>query len=277
MNVHEITFAEAMQQASNSGENNALMSGFSVARGRNLDSDGADTGALQVWMNALKPNVAKINSAIKDRIVLEGDIIVPIGLSVITGTAGSGKTTLLRESLIPNIPTETLASFLKIGEPGYFIPYTLTTLLNVIESEIRKFVASKATSGILMVDSLLSVWFDPAVTKAFSAGRGGASLGVPLLLQAIGNYALANGFRVVTVLHPVFADPEVIGSGISGVSSMFINRDNNSYIVRDYQPIDESMEAEDVGALSYVRREANLSDISTTDLNTLARTVGDDD
>jgi hypothetical protein len=148
-------------------------------------------------------------------------------------------------------------------------------LLGTIEGCARTTEAS-GKSGILLVDSLLSLWFDPAVTSRFTTGRGGASLGVPMLLQVIGQFALARGFRVAAVLHPVFADPEVIGSGISGVSSLFLNLDTHSFIVRDYIPIDEEEAKNGLDALKYQRKEANMQEGSDRSLDLLINTMGDE-
>jgi hypothetical protein len=209
---------------------------------------------------------------------LEGDLSLPIGLSIVTGQAGSGKTSWLRESVIPKIPEPMLAHYLKIGEPGYIIPYHIDVLLNVIEQKVRSSV-KEGVPGILLIDSLLGLWFDPTVTEGFATGKGGASLGVPVLLQVIGQYALANGYRIVAVLHPVFADPEVIGSGISGVSSFYLNRDSNSFILRDYIKVqtEDDTTISSISDIPYTRREMNMTVTHDNALNLLAQTIGDED
>jgi hypothetical protein len=278
MNPKNITFDEAIAALNKGSTGNVLRQGFKLAKGAVLSDDDNEQIGLTVWLNALKPKVKLINDAIDMKVPLEGELSLPIGLSIITGQAGSGKTSWLRESVIPNIPDSMIAHFLKIGEPGYIIPYHIDVLLNVIEEKVKSSV-EQGVPGILLIDSLLGLWFDPVVTKGFAAGKGGASLGVPVLLQVIGQFALANGYRIVAVLHPVFADPEVIGSGISGVSSFFLNRDSNSFILRDYTKV----QIEDDGVISsisdipYTRREMNMAITHDNALNLLAQTIGDED
>lgn len=273
-----ITFDEAVAALNKGSSGSILKQGFKLARGGNFSDDvDAQTG-LTSWLNALKPKIKNINSAIDMRVPLEGDLSLPIGLSIVTGRAGSGKTSWLKESVIPRIPEPMSAYYLKIGEPGYMIPYHLDILLNVIEQRVKSSM-EEGIPGILLIDSLIGLWFDPTVTEGFAAGKGGASLGVPVLLQVIGQFALANGYRIVAVLHPVFSDPEVIGSGISGVSSFFLNRDSNSFILRDYT----NVRPEDGGVVSslsdipYTRREMNMVVTQDNSLNLLAQTIGDED
>lgn len=273
MSVKELTFSESTQMAlSVTGQSSALRAGFSVARG----DDDSESGILNTWLAALKPNIALINKAIAARFVVEGDLPIPVGLTVVTGRAGSGKTRWLNEKLIPFVPEAIDAKVIRIGEPGYFAPYTLNSLLGVLEAAVLASVNS-GKPGAMMIDSLLGSWFDPSVTRGFASGRGGASLGVPMLLQILGQFALAKGFRLITVLHPVFADPEVIGSGISGVSSLFVNKDTNAYIVRDYDPLPDNATDESVFALSYRRKEFNFEGETAGDLSLLTRTLGDED
>lgn len=273
-----ITFDEAIAALNKGSSGSVLRQGFKLAKGGDFSDDEESQSGLTVWLNALKPKVKIINDAIDMKVSLEGDLSLPIGLSIVTGQAGSGKTSWLRESVIPRIPDAMIAHYLKIGEPGYTIPYHIDVLLNVIEQKVKSSV-EEGVPGILLIDSLLGLWFDPTVTEGFATGKGGASLGVPVLLQVIGQYALANGYRIVAVLHPVFADPEVIGSGISGVSSFFLNRDSNSFILRDYTKV----QTEDDGIISsisdipYTRREMNMTITYDNALNLLAQTIGDED
>lgn len=280
MSIKEITFSEAAKLAAIPATDSPLMAGFRVARGTRADKadEGGDDWAgsyVKTWMEAIKPNIDMINKGIDLKLPVIDDISLPIGLSIITGGAGSGKTTWLRETLSPLIPDDAPAYFLKMGEPGYGIPYTYEILLHVIESKAAECV-QMGKAGILMVDSLISLWFDPVVTSKFASGRGGASLGVPMLLQVIGQFALSQGFRVVAVLHPVFADPEVIGSGISGVSSFFLNKDTNMLIARDYQKVPSHIDAESFSSLVYERKARNTMS-SESEMNMLARTIGEDD
>lgn len=282
MNPKEITFTEALAATALGVDNSILRAGFNIARGRatsqKSEADATNTESLlNKWMTALVPKVAQINNAIDTKILIDADISIPIGLSIITGRAGSGKTSWLRESVIPNLPENINASYLKIGEPGYLIPYTLDILLNVIETRIMEANKTPEIAGILLIDSLLGVWFDPNITAGFATGRGGASLGVPVLLQVIGQLALVNGFRIVAVLHPVFADPEVIGSGISGVSSMFLNKDDNAFIIRDYTKVPNDADASTLSSIPYIRREVNMESSISDSLNLLTSTVGDED
>jgi len=273
-----ITFDEAIAALNKGTSGSVLKQGFKLARGGNISDDIDAQAGLTGWLNALRPKIKNINSAIDMKVPLEGELSLPIGLSIVTGQAGSGKTSWLRESVIPNIPDAMSAHYLKLGEPGYTIPYHLDILLNVIEQKVKSSIEG-GTPGILLIDSLLGLWFDPTVTGGFATGKGGASLGVPVLLQVIGQFALANGYRVVAVLHPVFADPEVIGSGISGVSSFFLNRDSDSFILRDYTKV----QTEDDGVVSsisdipYTRREMNMVITQDNSLNLLAQTIGDED
>lgn len=273
-----ITFDEAIAALNKGSSGSILRQGFKLAKGGDFFNDEESQAGLTIWLNALKPKVKIINDAIDMKVSLEGDLSLPIGLSIVTGQAGSGKTSWLRESVIPRIPEAMIAHHLKIGEPGYTIPYHIDVLLNVIEQKVKSSV-EEGIPGILLIDSLLGLWFDPTVTEGFATGKGGASLGVPVLLQVIGQYALANGYRIVAVLHPVFADPEVIGSGISGVSSFFLNRDSNSFILRDYTKV----QTEDDGIISsisdipYTRREMNMTITHDNALNLLAQTIGDED
>jgi hypothetical protein len=268
--MKRITLAQARAMAAKYAVAGAIRTGFEIARGGTIEPQ-----SELAWLDALTPNVKAINQALSYDIPIGDGISLPIGLSIFTGRAGSGKTTLLNKTVAPQIPTEMEAFYLRIGEPGFFIPYTLGMLLGTIEGCARETEAS-GKSGILLVDSLLSLWFDPAVTSRFTTGRGGASLGVPMLLQVIGQFALARGFRVAAVLHPVFADPEVIGSGISGVSSLFLNLDTRSFIVRDYIPIEDGATAADLDALNYQRKEANMQDGSDRSLDLLINTMGDE-
>jgi hypothetical protein len=277
MNPKTITFDEAVAALNRGSSGSILRQGFRLAKGE-FSSDDRSQQGLTIWLNALRPNVKIINDAIDMKVPLEGDLSLPIGLSIVTGQAGSGKTSWLRESVIPKIPDAMLAHFLKIGEPGYIIPYHIDVLLNVIEQKVRSSV-EKGVPGILLIDSLLGLWFDPTVTEGFATGKGGASLGVPVLLQVIGQYALANGYRIVAVLHPVFADPEVIGSGISGVSSFFLNRDSNSFILRDYikVPAKDDTTISSISDIPYTRREMNMTVTHDNAFNLLAQTIGDED
>jgi hypothetical protein len=277
MNPKTITFDEAIAALNKGSSSGILRQGFRLAKGE-FSSDDKPQQGLAIWLNALKPNIKIINDAIDMKVPLEGDLSLPIGLSIVTGQAGSGKTSWLRESVIPKIPDPMLAHYLKIGEPGYIIPYHIDVLLNVIEQKVKSSVEG-GVPGILLIDSLLGLWFDPTVTEGFATGKGGASLGVPVLLQVIGQYALANGYRIVAVLHPVFADPEVIGSGISGVSSFYLNRDSNSFILRDYIKVqtEDDTTISSISDIPYTRREMNMTVTHDNALNLLAQTIGDED
>jgi hypothetical protein len=268
--MQNVTIAQAKGFAAAYEQSGAIASGFNIARGR---SEGTTSSA---WLEALIPDIPAINQALDYKIPVDHGISLPIGLSIITGKAGSGKTTFLNKVIAPAIPNEMEAYYLKIGEPGFFIPYTVGILVGTIEGCAKK-ITESGKSGIILIDSLLSLWFDPAVTAGFTTGRGGASLGVPVILQTIGQFALARGLRVVAVLHPVFADPEVIGSGISGVSSLFLNRDTGAFIVRDYEKLPEQAIPGQLTSLTYQRKEANMGGETDESLSLLVSTMGDND
>jgi len=237
--------------------------------------------ALAEWyelFNLTPERIAFINSAVGERYVIgdpEDGLPIPIGLTIITGKAGTGKTSFLEKEIVPLV-THQDQRFLRFGEPGTLCPYSLRNLYTAIDHAI--FGGTPGVQSVfpvfkhapfLFIDSLMGMWFDPSITGGFGTGRGGASLGVPAMLSLIDNYAVAHGLRVVAVLHPVFADPELITSGISGVSSLYINMDDNSWIVRDYTPIDPR-----TPFLDYRRRS---SEEDRSSLRSLIKNMGDED
>jgi len=218
-----------------------------------------ESADAMAWLTHTKPFPAAVNNGINTKLSVEG-VDIPIGLSVFTGGSGSGKTTLIKKLAgIVEHNDEIDGYFLRFGEPGYFIPYSYEILSRSVE-----WVSDNATSTpeskapILMIDSLMGLWYDPIVTSGFSIGKGGATFGVPVLLQAMGSYALARGARIVVVLHPAFADPDVIGRGVSGVSSLYLSLDTGAYIVRDYKPL-ANLASDDQTHLDYTRRESGMS------------------
>lgn len=242
--------------------------GFGIARG-----NVGNASAVAKWMRSLRPNLTAIQKGIDNVVAVEDGINIPIGLTVVTGSTGSGKTTWVKKGVAPAVPDDMDGVFLKFGEPGYFIPYLYPILLRMLEHSIMESVEANK-SGIMIIDSLMGVWFDPFITKGFPYGKGGASLGVPVLLQTLGQFALAQGYRVVAVVHPVFSDPEVMSKGISGVSSLFLDKDSGSYIVRDYQrPADDDI---NIAALQYTRKEHNIGGDTLSNLKLLTQTMGDE-
>jgi len=214
----------------------------------------------------------RINDAIRFKVPIPASpYSFPIGLSTITGRAGSGKTSYVMRDVANSIDGENVYE-LRFGEPGYLHPYSLSSLILSMGLVIVNTAATTSESGgkpgILLVDSLMGMWFDPSVTSGFSTGRGGASLGVPACLAILDHIAAFYGLRLITVLHPVFADPELITSGVSGVSSFYMNRDDGSWIIRPYEPL-----ADTDFSLSYKRDGSSGSDLMTS----LIKGMGDED